>query len=59
MVRKGAEDSASKPRLIDRQNRVALPPEVMEKLGVAAGDYVAFHIDAGEVRVRRVKWSLG
>lgn len=57
-ARKPAEDAASKPRLIDGQNRVALPPEVLSALGVKSGDYVAFEVKGADVSVHRVKWAL-
>ena len=47
-----------KPRLIDRQNRVALPTEVMKALEVKAGDYVAFHVEDAIVRLHKVRWSI-
>lgn len=48
--------SESKPRLIDQQNRVAIPPEVLEALGADAGDYVVFEVEGGEVRLVKVRW---
>lgn len=53
-----APPSDAKPRLIDHQNRVALPGEVMRALGVRSGDYVAFEIKDGEVRLRKVRWVV-
>lgn len=46
------------PRPIDRSHRVVLPPEVMDKLDVEAGDHVAFVIDADGVHLRKVEWQL-
>lgn len=51
-------EEAPKPRLIDRQNRVALPAEVMKALGVKSGDYLAFDVDGAHVTVHKVKWSI-
>ena len=53
---KNAPDS--KPRSIDPQNRVVLPPEVMRALGAATGDYVQFEIDGGSVRIHKVRWVV-
>lgn len=44
------------PRRIDQQNRVALPPEILEVLDAEAGDYVTFEVEGGDVRVVKVKW---
>lgn len=52
------ESGEPKPRLIDRQNRVALPPEVLRALQVKAGDYVSFDIDGAVVRIHKVKWVV-
>jgi bifunctional DNA-binding transcriptional regulator/antitoxin component of YhaV-PrlF toxin-antitoxin module len=51
-------EPATKPRLIDSQNRVTLPGEVLEALGVGIGDYVAFDIKNGIVSLHRVRWAL-
>lgn len=48
-----------KPRLIDQQNRVALPTEVLNALGAKSGDYVAFEIDGKSAKLIRVVWSPG
>ena len=48
----------TKPRLIDAQNRIALPSEVLQHLGVKAGDYVSLELVGGEVKVRRVRWEV-
>lgn len=47
-----------KPRLIDRQNRVALPPEVLKALGVQSGDHVAFDIEGERVTIHKVRWVI-
>lgn len=47
-----------RPRVIDPQNRVVLPPEVMKSLGVRVGDHVSFEVDGFEVRLRRVRWVV-
>lgn len=47
-----------RPRLIDPQRRVILPPEVMEALHVDIGDHVAFSIEDGMVRLHRVEFVL-
>lgn len=56
MARRGDADS-KKPRLIDRQNRVALPPDVLAALKLEAGDYVVFEIEDGKARLHKVKWT--
>lgn len=58
MARKDPEAAGPKPRIIDRQNRVALPADVMAVLGVKSGDYIAFDVDGNEVRLHRVRWAL-
>lgn len=47
-----------KPRSIDPQNRVVLPPEVMRALSVTNGDYVTFEINGGDVRIQKVRWVV-
>jgi bifunctional DNA-binding transcriptional regulator/antitoxin component of YhaV-PrlF toxin-antitoxin module len=47
-----------RPRVIDHQNRVALPPEVLRALGVTTGDYVAFEVSGDDVRLQRVRWVV-
>lgn len=47
-----------KPRLIDRQKRVALPPDVIKALGVQSGDHVAFEIDGERVTIHKVRWVI-
>ena len=51
-----AKPTEPKPRSIDPQNRVVLPPEVMRALGVSTGDYVTFEISGGDVRIHKVRW---
>jgi len=48
----------SKPRLVDQQNRVSLPPEVLEALQVKAGELVAFSVDGKNVRLHKVLWRV-
>lgn len=48
----------SKPRSIDPQNRVVLPPEVMRALGASTGDYVTFEVNGADVRIHKVRWVL-
>lgn len=48
----------TKPRSIDPQKRVVLPPEVLRALGAGAGDFVTFTIDGSEVRLRKVRWMV-
>jgi hypothetical protein len=43
-----------KLRLIDQQNRVALPPEALAALNAKSGDYVSFEINGREVKIIRV-----
>lgn len=50
------KSSEPKPRSIDPQNRVVLPPEVMRALNVDAGDYVTFEVSGHEVRLIKVRW---
>jgi hypothetical protein len=47
-----------KPRLIDRQNRVALPPDVLKALSVSSGDHVAFDIEGDRVAIHKVRWVI-
>lgn len=47
-----------KPRLVDQQNRVALPQEVLDHLQVGAGDFVIFTIDGKNVCVHKAKWVV-
>lgn len=53
-----AKPADPKPRSIDPQNRVVLPPEVMRALGVTNGDYVTFEINGSDVRIHKVRWVL-
>lgn len=48
-----------RPRLIDQQKRVALPPEVLRALDVGSGDYVLFRLKGREVHVLKAKWTVG
>lgn len=43
---------------MDDRNRVAVPRQVLEALGVGPGDHVVFVIDDGGVRLRRVDWRV-
>lgn len=45
------------PRLIDQQNRVALPKEVLEALQVSKGEHVTFQIENGKVTLHKVAWK--
>lgn len=45
--------------LIDPQNRVARPPEVLDALGAKAGDFVAFEVDCKSAKLIRLVWSPG
>lgn len=51
-----ARASQSKPRSLDAQNRVVLPPEVLRAIGVTGGDYVTFEVDGSDVRLLKVRW---
>ncbi len=51
-----ADAMTTKPRLIDGQNRVALPREVLDALGVERGDHVAFEVSGNRVRLLRATW---
>ena len=53
-----ARGEEPKPRLIDRQNRVALPPDVLKALDVKAGDHVAFEVNGKVVNIHKVKWTI-
>lgn len=44
--------------MLDTQNRVIVPPEILETLGVGPGDYVAFRIEDDGVRFYRVEMTL-
>lgn len=48
-----------RPRVLDPQNRVVLPPDVVKALGLRVGDFVTFDVEGGEVRIRRVRWVDG
>lgn len=58
MPRRPEESAGPKPRLIDGQNRVALPAEVMAALNVKSGDYIAFEVAGSEIKLHRVRWAL-
>lgn len=45
-----------KPRVVDGQYRVVLPPQVRAALGIDRGDHVTFEVDGADVRLRRVRW---
>ena len=47
----------SKPRIVDRQKRVAFPAEVLKALKVESGDYVTFTVSGSDVTVNRVRWA--
>lgn len=47
-----------KPRLIDAQNGVALPSDVLDALGVESGDHVAFELESGRVTLHKVRWTV-
>lgn len=47
-----------KPRLIDRQNRVSIPPEALKALDVKPGDHVAFEVSGKTVTLHKVKWTI-
>lgn len=49
--------SGAKPRAIDAQMRVILPPEVLQALDLEAGDFVGFELDGSDVRLRKVRWA--
>ena len=51
-----AKSPEPKPRSIDPQNRVVLPPEVLRALGVNTGDYVTFEVNGSDVRLLKVRW---
>ena len=43
-----------RPRKIDRLNRVVLPGEVLQGLGLRKGDYVRVRLDGKNVRISKV-----
>lgn len=49
--------TANKPRPVDALNRVVLPAEVREALGLTPGAYVIFKIDGKVVRIQAVTWE--
>jgi AbrB family looped-hinge helix DNA binding protein len=46
-----------KPRAIDGLNRVVLPGEVREALGVASGDYLVFKVEGKRAYMVPVDWE--
>jgi bifunctional DNA-binding transcriptional regulator/antitoxin component of YhaV-PrlF toxin-antitoxin module len=55
-MRKQQDEAFPKPRIIDTQNRVLLPPEVLEALGAGPGDYVSFQVDGPRASIYKVRW---
>lgn len=53
-----AEEVEPDPRLVDQHKRVVLPDDVMERLDLETGDYVAFEEEGGKVWLRKVTWSM-
>lgn len=52
-----AEESfRSGPRKVDGQNRISLPPEVREFLGITEGDYVRYVIEGKQVILKKTRW---
>jgi bifunctional DNA-binding transcriptional regulator/antitoxin component of YhaV-PrlF toxin-antitoxin module len=43
------------PRKIDPQNRIVLPPEVLEVLGAKAGEYLGYELGRDSVTLHRVR----
>jgi AbrB family looped-hinge helix DNA binding protein len=41
--------------VITKKGRVVLPKSVLDKLGVTAGDKLAFNIDKDSIRIKKVK----
>lgn len=50
------QKSQRKPRIVDGQNRVALPSEVRKALQIGPGDYIMFNIEGKKVVIRKTKW---
>lgn len=44
------------PRVIDTQQRVRIPNDVMDALGLEVGDHIGFEVAGDEARIFRVKW---
>lgn len=47
----------NKPRPVDGLNRVVIPPEVREAIGVESGDYVIFKVEGKRAYIVPVDWS--
>jgi bifunctional DNA-binding transcriptional regulator/antitoxin component of YhaV-PrlF toxin-antitoxin module len=43
------------PRKIDPQNRIVLPPEILEALGAKKGDYLGYELSRDGVRLHLVR----
>lgn len=54
---KSGESFTSKPRSVDKLNRIVLPQEALVALGVKTGDHVVVEVEAGVVRVVAVDWK--
>lgn len=52
------KDVDPEPRLVDQHKRVVLPNDVMERLDLERGDYIAFEEEKGKVWLRKVTWSM-
>lgn len=46
------------PRPLDSRNRVSVPPEVREALGVEPGDYVVFKVRDRKAVMQKVEWQV-
>lgn len=46
-----------RPRSIDRLNRVVIPPEVLEKLGLQPGDFVIVTLEGNKACIVPVDWK--
>lgn len=46
-----------KPRALDTLNRVVIPPEVREAIGVESGDYVIFKVEGKRAYIVPVEWA--
>lgn len=49
--------TANKPRPIDALNRVVIPAEIREALGLESGDYVVFAVEGKSARLTPVAWK--
>lgn len=56
MARPRPQDRDPKPKTIDPQNRVTIPPDVMEALNLKPGDFVTITAEDGHARIVPVKW---